>query len=37
MNGKKLEVLIVEDNPGDAFMIKEMLHDLKLDIKIKAA
>lgn len=34
MNGKCLAVLIVEDNPGDAFMIKEMLNDLKLDLKV---
>jgi CheY-like chemotaxis protein len=33
----KLEVLIVEDNPGDAYMIKEMLGDLNLSLGITVA
>jgi CheY-like chemotaxis protein len=37
MNGKRLSVLIVEDNPGDAFMVEQMLRDLKLDMKITLA
>lgn len=37
MNGNKLEVLIVEDNPADAFMVKEMLRDLKLELNITLA
>jgi len=37
MNGKEMKVLIVEDNPGDAFMIEDMLHDLKLGMKINVA
>ncbi len=34
MNGNKMRVLIVEDNPGDAYMIEEMLHDLKMELSI---
>jgi len=37
MSDDKLEVLIVEDNPGDAYMIKEMLQDLKLSMSIRVA
>lgn len=37
MSDHKLEVLIVEDNPGDAYMIKEMLQDLKLSMSIRVA
>ncbi len=37
MSEDKLEVLIVEDNPGDAYMIKEMLNDLKLTLNITVA
>jgi two-component system, chemotaxis family, response regulator Rcp1 len=37
MSENKLEVLIVEDNPGDAYMIKEMLNDLKLTLSITVA
>jgi chemotaxis family two-component system response regulator Rcp1 len=37
MSENKLEVLIVEDNPGDAYMIKEMLTDLKLTLSITVA
>lgn len=37
MSENKLEVLIVEDNPGDAYMIKEMLQDLKLKLNISVA
>jgi CheY-like chemotaxis protein len=36
MNDKS-EVLIVEDNPGDAYLIKELLKDLKLDLSISIA
>ena len=32
-----LEVLIVEDNPGDAYMINEMLRDLKMNLSISMA
>ena len=28
MDGKKLEILMVEDNPGDAFLISELLGEL---------
>jgi DNA-binding response OmpR family regulator len=34
MSGTRSEVLIVEDNPGDAFMIEEMLNELKLELKV---
>jgi CheY-like chemotaxis protein len=37
MNKKKMKVLIVEDNPGDAFLIEEMLRDLKLELEITLA
>ena len=37
MSDNKLEVLIVEDNPGDAYIIKEMLKDLKLNLGITVA
>jgi chemotaxis family two-component system response regulator Rcp1 len=37
MSDNKLEVLIVEDNPGDAYIIKEMLKDLKLNLSITVA
>ena len=29
-----MRVLIVEDNAGDAFMIEEMLNELKMELKI---
>ena len=32
-----LEVLIVEDNPGDAYMLNEMLRDLKMNLSISVA
>jgi CheY-like chemotaxis protein len=28
MEGRKLEILIVEDNPGDAYLISELLGEL---------
>lgn len=37
MSENKLEVLIVEDNPGDAYIIREMLKDLKLNLSITVA
>lgn len=37
MSENMLEVLIVEDNPGDAYMIKEMLGDLNLTLKVTVA
>jgi CheY-like chemotaxis protein len=37
MSDNKLDVLIVEDNPGDAYIIKEMLKDLKLNLSITVA
>jgi chemotaxis family two-component system response regulator Rcp1 len=37
MNDDILEVLIVEDNPGDAYMINEMLQDLKMNLSISMA
>jgi CheY-like chemotaxis protein len=37
MNYGTISVLIVEDNPGDVFMIKEMLHDLQMDLNISVA
>ncbi|HEY3420261.1 MAG TPA: response regulator [Methanomassiliicoccales archaeon] len=37
MSDNRLEVLIVEDNPGDAYIIKELLKDLKLNLNITLA
>lgn len=39
MNGckRQLQVLLVEDNQGDAFLIKEMLHDTGIDLSISVA
>lgn len=38
MNVKKpLEILIIEDNPGDTFLISEFLRDTKLDLNITIA
>jgi CheY-like chemotaxis protein len=37
MNDDILEVLIVEDNPGDAYMINEMLQGLNMNLKISVA
>ena len=34
MNENKIKVLVVEDNPGDAFLIEEMLRGLNLDLKV---
>ncbi len=35
MSDNNLEVLIVEDNPGDAFIIEEMLLEIGVEINIK--
>ncbi len=35
MSDEKVKVLIVEDNPADAFMIEEMLKELKMELNIK--
>ena len=35
MSDNELEVLIVEDNPGDAFIIEEMLLEIGVEINIK--
>lgn len=35
--GRKLLLLLVEDNPGDVFLIKEMLRDTGVDLKITVA
>jgi chemotaxis family two-component system response regulator Rcp1 len=35
--GHKLRLLLVEDNPGDVFLIKEMLRDTGVDLKITVA
>jgi CheY-like chemotaxis protein len=37
MSDKRLDILIVEDNPGDAYILKELLSDLKLDLNITVA
>ena len=37
MNENRVEVLIVEDNPGDAYIIREMLQDLKMNLGITIA
>jgi chemotaxis family two-component system response regulator Rcp1 len=37
MNDDILDVLIVEDNPGDAYMINEMLQNLKMNLSISVA
>ena len=34
MKESKVDVMIVEDNPGDAFMIKEMLRAVDKGLKI---
>ncbi len=34
MSGNKMMVLIVEDNPGDAFLIEGMLKDLDLNLNV---
>jgi two-component system, chemotaxis family, response regulator Rcp1 len=34
---RKLQVLLVEDNQGDAFLIKEMLRDTGIDLNISVA
>jgi CheY-like chemotaxis protein len=34
---RQLQVLLVEDNQGDAFLIKEMLRDTGIDLKISVA
>lgn len=34
MNGVELEVLIVEDNPGDARLISELLEDMNLPLHV---
>ncbi len=35
--GNRIDVLIVEDNPGDVVIIEEMLKDLKIDLNITLA
>ena len=37
MKMKPLEILIVEDNPGDAAIIREMLWDQKIDLNVTMA
>jgi CheY-like chemotaxis protein len=37
MSDNKLEILIVEDNPGDAYIMKELLSDLELSLNITVA
>lgn len=37
MSDNKLEILIVEDNPGDAYIIQDILKGLKLNLSITVA
>jgi len=36
-NKRPLRTLVVEDNQGDAFLIKEMLRDTEIDINVSVA